>query len=170
MPLLPPLATDSAGEARGSLEALAQRVGPVPNMYRTFAHAPRVLDAAVATAKAIRADLAPKLRELAYLKVTHMTDCHVCWHYHEPAGRQAGLTDEQVRDLGRFEDSLAYSELEKDVLRFTEQWTLAGKVNEVVLTRLKAALPPAHLVLLAATVSQANFTTRFNNVFGVELP
>jgi hypothetical protein len=42
-------------------------------MYRTLAHAPRVLDAAVAMAKAIRADLAPKLRELAYLKVTHMT-------------------------------------------------------------------------------------------------
>jgi len=31
-------------------------------------------------------------------------------------------------------------------------------------------LPPAHLVLLAATVAQANFTSRFNSVFGVELP
>jgi AhpD family alkylhydroperoxidase len=170
MPLIPPLTTDDAGEARESLEALRQRLGQVPNMYRTFAHAPRVLDAAVSMAKAIRADLDPKLRELAYLKVTHMTDCHVCWHYHEPAGKQAGLTDEQVRDLSRFEESTAYSELEKDVLRFTEQWTLVGRVNGDVLARLKTALSPAHLVLLGATVSQANFTTRFNNVFGVELP
>jgi AhpD family alkylhydroperoxidase len=170
MPLIAPLATGEAGESRESLEALRQRLGQVPNMYRTFAHAPRVLDAAVAMAKAIRADLDPKLRELAYLKVTHMTDCHVCRHYHEPAGRRAGLTDEQVRDLGRFEESLAFGELEKDVLRFAEQWTLVGKVKEDVLARLNAALTPAHLVLLAATVSQANFTTRFNNVFGVELP
>jgi AhpD family alkylhydroperoxidase len=170
MPLIPPLATAAAGDARESLEALQQRLGQVPNMYRTFAHAPRVLDAAVAMAKAIRADLAPKLRELAYLKVTHLTDCHVCWHYHEPAGRQAGLTDEQMRDLGRFEESAAFSELEKDVLRFTEQWSRAGRVAEDVLARLKASLSPGQLVLLAATVSQANFTTRFNNVFGVELP
>jgi AhpD family alkylhydroperoxidase len=170
MPLLPPLATDAAGESRESLEALQRRLGQVPNMYRTFAHAPKVLDAAVTMAKAIRSDLDPKLRELAYLKVTQMTDCHVCRHYHEPAGRQAGLTDEQVRELGRFEESAAYDELEKDVLRFTEQWSLVGRVKEDVLARLKAALSPAHLVLLAATVSQANFTTRFNNVFGVELP
>jgi AhpD family alkylhydroperoxidase len=170
MPLIPPLATADAGESRESLEALQQRLGQVPNMYRTFAHAPRVLDAAAAMARAIRADLDPKLRELAYLKVTHMTDCHVCWHYHEPAGKQAGLTDEQVRDLGRFEESAAYNELEKDVLRFAEQWTVVGRVTEGVLARLKASLSPAHLVLLAATVSQANLTTRFNNVFGVELP
>ena len=38
------------------------------------------------------------------------------------------------------------------------------------MARLKAALSPAHLVLLAATTAQASFTTRFNNVFGVELP
>jgi AhpD family alkylhydroperoxidase len=170
MPLIPPLSADDAGDARESLEALRQRLGQVPNMYRTFAHAPRVLDAAVAMARAIRIDLDPKLRELAYLKVTHMTDCHVCWHYHEPAGKQAGLTDEQIRDLGRFEESAAYTELEKDILRFTEQWTLAGRVKDDVLARLKTALSPEHLVLLAATVSQANLTTRFNNVFGVELP
>ncbi len=39
-----------------------------------------------------------------------------------------------------------------------------------VLERLKLALPPEHLVVLAATAAQANFTSRFNNVFGVELP
>lgn len=46
-------------------------------MCRTFAHAPKVLSAAVAMAQAIRSELAPKLRELAYLKVTDLTACHV---------------------------------------------------------------------------------------------
>ena len=36
--------------------------------------------------------------------------------------------------------------------------------------RLKRVLSPEHLVILAATVAQANLTSRFNNVFGVELP
>lgn len=85
-------------------------------------------------------------------------------------GRRAGLSDRQVADLGEYEASGAYSVLEKDVLRFTEQWSVRGRVDEDVLARLSAALPARHLVLLAATVGQANFTTRFNVVFGVELP
>jgi hypothetical protein len=46
-------------------------------MYRTFAHAPKVLAAAVAMAQAIRSELNPKYRELAYLKVADLTACHV---------------------------------------------------------------------------------------------
>ncbi len=170
MPHVPPLPTDQAGDARTALETLHAKLGQVPNMYRTFAHAPRVLDAAVSMAQAIRSDLDAKLRELAYLKVTHMTDCHVCWHYHEAAARRVGVTEQQIRDLGSVEQSDAYSSLERDILRFAEQWTLRGHIADDVMTRLKAALPPAHLVLLAATTAQANFTTRFNNVFEVELP
>lgn len=56
------------------------------------------------------------------------------------------------------------------MLRFTEQWADRGRVDGDVLARLTAALSAEHLVLLAATVGQANFTSRFNVVFGVELP
>jgi alkylhydroperoxidase family enzyme len=45
-------------------------------MYRTLAHAPAVLDAVIDMGAAIRSDLDPKLRELAYLKTTRLTDCH----------------------------------------------------------------------------------------------
>lgn len=43
-------------------------------------------------------------------------------------------------------------------------------MDGAVLERLKLALTPEHLVMRVATVAQANFTSRFNNVFGVELP
>lgn len=90
MPHLPPRANaEATDQARAALETLQAKLGRVPNMYRTFAHAPRVLDAAVAMAKAIRGDLDPKVRELAYLKVTQVTDCHACRHYHEARGRTA---------------------------------------------------------------------------------
>jgi AhpD family alkylhydroperoxidase len=171
MPHLAPLKNDQASdEARVMLESLQAKLGQVPNMYRTFAHAPQILNAAVAMAQAIRADLDHKLRELAYIKVTHMTDCPICSHYHEAMGRKIGLTDEQIIGIGPFEESTAFTETEKDVLRFTEQWTLQGRVAEDVLNRLQVALSSCHLVILAATVAQANFTCRFNNVFGVELP
>ena len=78
MPLLPPLDDDQdTPDARATLEALHAKLGRVPNMYRTFAHAPKVLSATVAMAQAVRSDLDPKLRELAYLKVADLTGCHV---------------------------------------------------------------------------------------------
>lgn len=171
MPLLPPLGNEEASaESRAILESLQTKLGQVPNMYRTFAHSPKVLGASVSMAQAIRSDLSSRFRELAYLKVTQLTDCHVCRHYHEIHGRKAGLTNEQIHGLADFEASTAYSAEEKDILRFTEQWTAQGRVDKEVLERLCRTLSPEHLVVLAATVSQANWTSRFNVVFGVELP
>jgi alkylhydroperoxidase family enzyme len=77
MPTIPPVGDAGAGEAaRPAFDQLRARVGAVPNMYRTLAHAPAVLDAVVAMGRAIRSDLDPKLRELAYLKTARLTDCH----------------------------------------------------------------------------------------------
>ena len=73
-------------------------------------------------------------------------------------------------DRGERRRNGEYTSQERDVLAFAEQWTLAGRVDEAVVDRLKKSLSAAELVLLAATVSQANWACRFNNVFGVELP
>lgn len=76
----------------------------------------------------------------------------------------------QIEHLSQYEQSTAYNEVERDVLRFTEQWSNVGRVDDAVIERLKAALSAEELVILGATVAQANLTSRFNNVFGVELP
>lgn len=76
----------------------------------------------------------------------------------------------QIEHLSQYEQSMAYNEVERDVLRFTAQWSNVGRVDAAVMERLKAALSAEELVILGATVAQANLTSRFNNVFGVELP
>jgi len=80
------------------------------------------------------------------------------------------LTDTQIQDLDRYDDSTAYNDLEKLVLRFAEQWTRDGKVEGDVVATLNRSLSPAQLVVLAATVALANWTNRFNETFGIELP
>ena len=78
MPVIPPLdLNDVAPDSLPTLSQLQKKLGLVPQMYRTLAYAPKVLDAAYAMSQAIRSDLDPKLRELVYLKVVHLTDCHV---------------------------------------------------------------------------------------------
>ena len=76
----------------------------------------------------------------------------------------------QFDDLDLYQDSPAYSDLEKDVLRFAETWTRLTPVDPIMLERLAQSLSPTDLVTLAATVAQANLTSRFNVVFDVPLP
>jgi alkylhydroperoxidase family enzyme len=91
-------------------------------------------------------------------------------HYHKAIGRKAGLSDTQLQDLERYEESSAYTDLEKAVIGFAEQWTRQGKVTGELIKQLAKSLSSAQLVVLAATVAEANWTNRFNESFGVELP
>ena len=80
------------------------------------------------------------------------------------------MSAQQIQDLEQYEQSTAYGDLEKAVLRFAEQWTQQGRVAGDVLEQLQRNLSPAQLVTLAATVGLANWTNRFNETFGVQLP
>jgi alkylhydroperoxidase family enzyme len=80
------------------------------------------------------------------------------------------LTDAQIQDLDRYEQSPAYGELERTVLRFATQWTQKNKVDGEVVAALAKSLSPAQLVVLAATAALANWTNRFNETFGIQLP
>ncbi len=77
MPLLDPPSHGLASDTAKSLfHELQSKLGIVPNMYRTLGHAPQVLQSIMSMGQAIRADLDPTVRELAYLKVAQLLDCH----------------------------------------------------------------------------------------------
>ena len=80
------------------------------------------------------------------------------------------MNERQIKELDRFEPSDAYGALEKDVLRYAEQTTLHSRVAPEVMERLARQLTPAQLVVLAATVGLANWTNRFNESLGIQLP
>ena len=80
------------------------------------------------------------------------------------------MTDAQLNDLANYQQSKAYSDLEKTVLRFAEEWTRQSKASAEVMQKLSRALSPTQLVVLAATVGMANWTNKFNESFGIQLP
>ena len=91
-------------------------------------------------------------------------------HYHKGLGQKAGVTDAQLRDLENFENSSSFTDLEKDVLRFADEWTRRGRASGEVVQKLARTLSPSQLVTLAATCGLANWTNRFNETFKIELP
>ncbi len=77
MPLLEPVGDDTTSmPAKATFEKLHAKLKMVPNIFRTMAHAPEVLDAALTFNASFQSGLDPKLRELAYLKASLVNECH----------------------------------------------------------------------------------------------
>jgi AhpD family alkylhydroperoxidase len=168
---LKPLTDEQAqGKTKALFDGLKEKIRMVPNIFRLMGHAPAVLEHTLGLDQAIQSGLEPKLRELAYLKASQVLHCGYCHHYHQIFGKKAGLTDTQLQQVEGYETSAAFSDLEKMVMRFADQWTTKGKVDGELVARLAQTLSPQEMMTLAATVGLANWTSRFNVTFGVELP
>lgn len=173
MPVLAPLPVEKAADSlRGMLEGIQKKRGNVPSIWTTMAHAPAITTATLALNAAIGHELDPKLRELAYLQCSRINNCAYCMHYHVPAAKAAGLTDSQIAldKLSRFIEQREYTDVEKLVLRFADEWTRQAKVSAEVMSALKDHLTPGALVTLAATCALANWTNKFNESFATQLP
>lgn len=83
-------------------------------------------------------------------------------------GRELGITEEQLRELPRYRQSVAFSEEERLVLEMSVEMTRAPvQLPPDLLDGLSSHFDEAQLVELAATIAWENHRARFNRVFGV---
>jgi alkylhydroperoxidase family enzyme len=72
-------------------------------------------------------------------------------------------------DLASFEESPAFSELEKRVLRYTTALTRTpAEVPEELFNSLHEHFNPQQMVELTVAIAWENYRARFNRGFGVE--
>ncbi|MHC5540045.1 carboxymuconolactone decarboxylase family protein [Singulisphaera rosea] len=172
MALVTYVSKDEAAEAiRPIFEGMEKTLGVVPNVFRAMAHSPEMLKAFLGlNATLATTELDGKLRELAYIKTSQINSCDYCLHHHAVNGRKAGLSERQVQEVGHFETSDAYDELQRDVMRYAEEVTRSVDVGEELFKRLHEALSERAVVELAMTVGIANFTNRVTETLKMELP
>lgn len=83
-------------------------------------------------------------------------------------GRELGITDAQLTELGRYRDSDAFSEQERVVVDLAVAMTSDPvDVPSSLLDQLRGFLDEGQLVELAAAIAWENYRARFNRVFGV---
>lgn len=157
-------------EATAILAAIKEKYGHILNIFGTMAHQPDVLIGVTSVNDGIHRDLPSTLRELAYFKASQVNGCRYCSHYHSKAALDAGVSSEQLRATENFAGSDLFSDAEKAVLKYSEELTKTGDVEDATVADVKQHLSDKELVTLAATVALANFTNRFNHGTGVELP
>src|SRR5215469_9263354 len=83
--------------------------------------------------------------------------------------RRAGISEPKLVDLAVFEESSAFSELEKLVMRYAVALTRTpAQVPEELFASLREHFNPQQLVELTSAIAWENYRARFNRGFGIE--
>src|SRR5258706_171364 len=147
---------DEFDESLGPVLADILRLrGTVYNLHRVLAHSPKALRAFMMFSEYIRddADLSPRLRELAVLRVAtlHNVTYEITQHL-EPA-RRAGLTQEQITSVADWRKrSDIFEERDRAVLEFVEESAKTFRVSEMTFSTIRQYLSESEMVELALVV------------------
>jgi 4-carboxymuconolactone decarboxylase len=84
-------------------------------------------------------------------------------------GRKQGVSEQQLLDLANFDTSLAFSELEKLVLRYATLMTETPvEVPDSLFDELRQHFSPQQLVELTSAIAWENYRARYYHAFGIE--
>lgn len=84
-------------------------------------------------------------------------------------GRTAGVTEAQLMALPDFENSTAFNEVEKLVLRYAVAMTATPvEVSEELFEALRRHFDEKQLVELTSGIAWENYRARFNHAFCIE--
>ena len=157
------------GQAKDLLSAVQAKLGVTPNMMRTMAHSPAVLEGYLALSSALAKGALPAdIREQLALAIGQMNGCEYCVSAHTLLGKGAGLAPEQIISArhGNARDPKAKAAL-----------TLArniverhGDITDQQLAAARAAgLGDAEIAEVVAHVAMNVLTNYFNELVHTEI-
>lgn len=143
----------------------------VLNVQRMTANAQKVFvqRSRLSNALFTQTTIDPKLRELAILRTAK--DCHSVyeWTQHVPAARHVGLTDLQIKAIENWQDASCFSEVERLVLKFTDEVNAAVKASTETLEGLKRHLSPSEIIELLIIIGHWRQTASILETTEVEV-
>jgi uncharacterized peroxidase-related enzyme len=154
---------------RKTFDAIQKQLGVVPNMMRTMAQSPSVLEGYLAFGGALHRGLLPAaLQERIALAVAEANTCDYCLSAHSVLGRGAGLSSDEVlasRD-GRAADPKVAA-----ALRFARAiLDRRGGVTDQDIARVRAAgFSDGEIAEIIAHVGLNVFTNYFNRAVQTEI-
>jgi 4-carboxymuconolactone decarboxylase len=127
----------------------------VPNLYLTIGNAPMMLQAWMGFTWPLRHDAtSPRgLRELVIMRVAQSTRCAYMWAHHWLMAVDGGLSSAQLELLADWRNSDVFSDLQKSVLRYTDEVIGGHGVEEATFRALQEAFSAREIIelTLAAT-------------------
>ena len=160
---LPPVDRNTTNDSiRRNFDAVQKQLGTVPNMMRTMAQSPAVLDAYLGFGGALRRGRLPlPLQEQIALAIAESNSCDYCLSAHTVLGRGAGLSDEQLAASREARDADPRAAA---ALRFAQAIVeRRGDVRDEELAQVRAAgYADGDIAEIIAHVALNVFTNYFN--------
>jgi uncharacterized peroxidase-related enzyme len=161
--------TQATGKVKDLLAQVQAQLGMVPNMMRTMANSPAMLEGYLSFSNALAGGvLSPQLREQIALTVAEINSCEYCLSAHTTIGKMVGLSDRNLNS-GR----LSFSDDPKiDVtLKFARAVVVnQGQLTTDYLNRLhQVGYVDAEIVEIIANVILNIFTNYFNHIAETEV-
>lgn len=170
MSTIPPLnAADADPATARSLAAVRAKLGMLPNLMATLAHAPAALHAYLGLSETLAGGrLSARQREIVALAVAQANSCEYCLSAHTLLGRGAGLGEDEIREAraGRAADPL-----DRAIATYARQLAeRRGRLSPGELQSLRRqGLDDGLLVEVIAHVVLNQLTNFTNHVAGTEV-
>ena len=156
---------------RASYFESRRRYGKVMEPLRIYAHHPKLMVgyAALETASERSHRVDERLKHLAQLRAAMICGCEWCLDFGSSISDEAGVDEDDLRELLTYQESDRFSELEKAVLDYATATSRSPvEVSDELFDRLRAHLNEAQLVELTSVIALENYRARFNWAFGIE--
>jgi AhpD family alkylhydroperoxidase len=109
-----------------------------------------------------------KLKALAGTRAATQIGCEFCIDIGSAIGRDAGVTEAQLRDFHNYRESDAFSPVEKLVMEYAEEMSKTNvEVSDEIFARLREHFDEPQIVELTAAIAIENLRARFNNALEI---
>jgi alkylhydroperoxidase family enzyme len=166
------LSQESASpEFQETFKKIIDKGGRVLNLFKTMAHSPQVGFRFLRLGNAIlfKGVVPSNLRELAILRVGHLNRAIYEWTQHVPIALRVGVRQAQIDALPEWENSGEFNDIEKAILRYTDEETLNIRVKEGTFAAVRAILSEEGMVELTTAIGYYGMVCRILETLQVEL-
>lgn len=142
------------------------------NIFKIITHAPTAIAKKFISLPAsvlMSGKLDPVLREMAITRAGILCDAPYEVYQHRKVSRRVGMPDEKIKALDTGSSSPVFSEIEKLVLRFTEEMVLERKVSDETFNALRKHFSDELMVELAIAAACYTAVSMFLNTFEVDI-
>ena len=163
-------ATDELREFYERIEGASGGMG-VLNVFKVMAHTPQLMQSwwGMMAVLLSRLQLAPRLRELAILRLFQVKRTPYGFAHHVRIGKQVGITDEQIAALAGYAESDLFSQVDKLVLEYTDAVTTLDDASPRLATALREHLSERELVELTFCIANWNMMAHLLPPLEIEL-
>jgi alkylhydroperoxidase family enzyme len=172
MARVPYISREELPESESDLwDEMIQQRGAVGNIHRALMGAPNLFRRFLAYANELRNEtqLDPKLRELALMTVGRLTDATYEFTHHWNLALRAGVSRDQLEQLGRWQTASVFAQNERAVISYAVEATQNVRVSDATFCSLSHFLTARQTLELVHNVAFYNMVVRILEPLQVEL-